>query len=500
MAPKFSRICFASNKGLIPKIVEDLVKSNDLLANAISKNPRNGTLNQPLPPSISENGFPPSGALGLATFTTKLWKSERELKVHFLSGTTWQHDKVKTIAPLSSQHANIKFDFEGSGQPDILVDFNPGRGSWSRLGIDSSYFASQNQPTMNLGRVTESKTEAEIRQVILHEFGHALGAVHEHTSPSASIPWNKEQGAADVPSTLFDMASIMLYSYPTSWTADKKGTPNNKNWFEKDKAYIAFRYPKYEYDAGQSNTTQSSSTTFVDGRAHSWKKSDTPLALVSGVNSLGVQAGSDIRVRARTKDIQDDHFTPSLETWEDNTLLAANMIWSEAPRFPYMQSGFSDTQDVRPSHLPRAKTSKRIEFESKFQATPIRAKVYPSNVDPQGFTINFTTWQDSILFAGEASWLAYPSDQVKVASSRFFTDEMSTNKLRGQPVTQDWHVNFFKTPKFFMAFDELNYENRKDLKGRISVSNINTTSVLWYLQSWGDSVMLSCGASFFAWE
>ena len=32
--------------------------------------------------------------------------------------------------------------------------------------------------------------EEEIRQVILHEFGHAIGLIHEHQSPAADIPWD----------------------------------------------------------------------------------------------------------------------------------------------------------------------------------------------------------------------------------------------------------------------------------------------------------------------
>ena len=46
---------------------------------------------------------------------------------------------------------------------------------------------------MNLGWIHDSKSEDELRSVVLHEFGHALGAVHEHESPYASIPWNKEK-------------------------------------------------------------------------------------------------------------------------------------------------------------------------------------------------------------------------------------------------------------------------------------------------------------------
>ncbi len=32
----------------------------------------------------------------------------------------------------------------------------------------------------------------EYRRVVLHEFGHALGGIHEHQSPASGvIPWDK---------------------------------------------------------------------------------------------------------------------------------------------------------------------------------------------------------------------------------------------------------------------------------------------------------------------
>jgi serralysin len=48
---------------------------------------------------------------------------------------------------------------------------------------------------MNLGWLTinTSSSESEYRRVVLHEFGHALGLVHEHQNPNNNtIQWNKE--------------------------------------------------------------------------------------------------------------------------------------------------------------------------------------------------------------------------------------------------------------------------------------------------------------------
>jgi serralysin len=134
---------------------------------------------------------------------------------------------------------------------------------------------------MNLGWINKNKSEDEIRSVILHEFGHALGAVHEHERPYVQIPWNKEQvykdlggppnywdrntvdqnmftlyTLQDTQATAFDPDSIMLYYFPASWTTNGKGTTYNTKLSTTDKAYAEFCYPTDAFDAGQYNTME----------------------------------------------------------------------------------------------------------------------------------------------------------------------------------------------------------------------------------------------------
>ena len=101
---------------------------------------------------------------------------------------------------------------------------------------------------------------------MLHEFGHALGLVHEHLSPSVTIPWDEEKvyayfkrtndwsaqqtraqvlnrGAADK-FTRFDRESIMLYFFPPELTTDGSATPHNTELSAMDKEFIAQLYPK----------------------------------------------------------------------------------------------------------------------------------------------------------------------------------------------------------------------------------------------------------------
>jgi hypothetical protein len=97
--------------------------------------------------------------------------------------------KIEQWANIWSEYANISFNFISSGNADIRVTVTPG-GSWSRIGTDARN-VSQDQPTMNFGWFNDQTADDEFSRVVTHEFGHALGCIHEQSSPVANIPWNK---------------------------------------------------------------------------------------------------------------------------------------------------------------------------------------------------------------------------------------------------------------------------------------------------------------------
>jgi hypothetical protein len=121
--------------------------------------------------------------------------------------------------------------------------------------------------TMNFGWLTDDSPEYEFSRVILHEFGHALGLIHEHQSPVGGIQWDREKvyafyeenmnwdrGMVDsqvfekyaVQATNFsqyDRDSIMHYWIPADITLDGKGAPGNPTLSAVDKEYAGRWYP-----------------------------------------------------------------------------------------------------------------------------------------------------------------------------------------------------------------------------------------------------------------
>lgn len=181
-----------------------------------------------------------------------------KIRVCFMGGNAATNAKVAEIASKWSDDAGmgLKLDFGKAGSPracdpagrESQVRLSYAQpGYWSQLGQNSVVYTKQEEPSLNLeafDTVDPSILEQpEPTGIILHEFGHALGFLHEHQSPVAncvnefnwdyivkylSAPpnsWDEETikfnmapfSGEDLMMTQFDAQSVMLYSFPKEY-------------------------------------------------------------------------------------------------------------------------------------------------------------------------------------------------------------------------------------------------------------------------------------------
>ncbi|PRA29344.1 M12 family metallopeptidase [Pseudomonas poae] len=157
---------------------------------------------------------------------------------------------------------------------DIRVSDDEGiKGNWSYIGTNARYVP-MDKPTMHLNRSDNSK---EFRQTALHEFGHALGLLHEHQHPEHDINWNSQLVYAKYKTlesdkslidrdffTLptgenllvkgYDTKSVMHYGIEPDDTKDGRETKQNYSLSEGDKEIIRKLYsPGRFQDSGLSS-------------------------------------------------------------------------------------------------------------------------------------------------------------------------------------------------------------------------------------------------------
>ncbi len=200
-----------------------------------------------------------SGPARAAFEVAKLWPNGTTLHFRFLNGSEPQKQIVRQFAPQWTEHANLNFVFDDSPSAQIRIAFNDD-GAWSYVGTDALGIPA-NLPTMNFGWQDEG--------VVLHEFGHMIGMIHEHQNPSDNpIQWNKsvviqalsappnnwdlatiqhnmfdKYDLSQINGSEFDEKSVMLYSFPASWTLNGFHSEPNEVLSQVDMEFAGRVYP-----------------------------------------------------------------------------------------------------------------------------------------------------------------------------------------------------------------------------------------------------------------
>jgi serralysin len=218
---------------------------------------------------------PPANKSRAALWRGAKWPEQSTISISFLMGDASLGDaslcrRVQAAAEqwIAPGLANLTFQFrDDTNDTDIRIAFVPGAGSWSRIGT-TCHQVSKDKATMNFGWLTPASTTLEIEAVVLHEFGHALGLIHEHQTPTGGIHWKRdiiyaELGAppnswskqtvdlnlfqpweaGETNFTTVDPTSIMMYPIPARWTTDGFTTGLNAKLSNVDREFITQQYP-----------------------------------------------------------------------------------------------------------------------------------------------------------------------------------------------------------------------------------------------------------------
>jgi len=241
-----------------------------------------------------------------------------------------------------------------------------------------------------------------------------------------------------------------------------------------------------------------------------------PPRLPHGFSMLNISKDANIRAKATVNDITKEKADFHVTSWADTTLYAAiESVLALAPA----NLQFSTGEHMRNLLAdPNSPASTRVDFDRPFPTPPKvvvffnyidlvkaknwRLKTSAADVDAKGFTLNIETWSDTILYAAQVGWIAYPEDITHILSTTVNTHEVRAwdqpQALQSKSIKFGENVEFWKSPDVFVALNEIDIDYRFNLRVRAYVDDVTQAGLTWHINTWGDTILYSAGISIIA--
>jgi hypothetical protein len=246
--------------------------------------------------------------------------------------------------------------------------------------------------------------------------------------------------------------------------------------------------------------------------------STNPAGFPIGLTYLDIDGHSDIRIKAFAELVTPDQVKIHLDTSADSVLYSAGCTWlTTYANDRDFQFGEFSTTDDHPFDKPQPQTSRKITFPKPFHGKPPnvivwlnefhmsnganwRCKAYVTNITADSFVIHIDSWASTTLYSATASWIAYPSNRPNIASGSFNTMDVRPwyipkKKNKGRT---EFHRTFESIPRVFAALNWLDIENKTNLRLKLEIGDVSAKGLNWRLDTWGDTILYSAGASYVA--